>query len=636
MDQPIVRKAGKKDFLWDKKAFGGKGAWYEVHKKGGFGRLASRKEKEVLGNPNTPIENKEAEKPQDKTQTEGGMSRNKGRAIRNTGLKDLFRENLLEGHGFGAITKTLSESFEAKMMGFQEAFDPLSIARRFTGPLGATILGLATGRSDNDLEYFTGRRRTKSKIKAVSNPATTGKKVGALDTATYTSVSENQQRRFRKGDGTGDLMARLLNLMKKYHEEDIKQHELDRDEEKARKKERTEWNKEVIKSAGGKTATPVGVGGAGGEGDSSSVVGDIIEGVAAYQGGKFALKRMLKTKIGRNLVKSVLRANRSVGKGIGKLGKFLTGSAGEKVATEVASKSATTVTKIAEKPGFLMTAEEKIAQRAAAKGLGKVAGKEAAESVGKAASKVADKTLIKKAVTKALGAAGKSIVKKIPLIGLGAGLWFAADRAMAGDFKGAAAEATSGALGTIPGVGTAGSVAIDVALMARDIYKETYGVFPEDDDPRASSARLQDISDSIKEITGTETATKVESTPIAPPKTASATTTPSPTPTAGSTSPASSAGAGRGFVSPPTVGSMTATPAGSSPSAVSSRVQAAIAENQNEKTTTGSLKPIVVDNSKSINRTAKSDDTVSYGDNFNVREVDPTLRWIIETNIRRV
>jgi len=633
MDQPIVRKAGKKDFLWDKKAFGGKGAWYEVHKKGGFGRLASRKEKEVLGNPNTPIENKEAEKPQDKTQTEGGMSRNKGRAIRNTGLKDLFRENLLEGHGFGAITKTLSESFEAKMMGFQEAFDPLSIARRFTGPLGATILGLATGRSDKDLEYFTGRRRTKPKAKAVSNPSTTGKKVGALDTATYTSVPENQQRRFRKGDGTADLMARLLNLMKKYHEEDIKQHELDRDEEKARKKERADWNKEVIKAVGGKTATPVGVGAGD---DSSSLVGNIIEGIAIQQGGKFALKRMLKTKVGRNLVKSVLRANRSVGKGIGKLGKFLTGPAGEKVAEEVASKSATTVTKIAEKPGFLMSAEEKIAQRAASKGLGKVAGKEASETVAKAATKVADKTLIKKAVTKALGAAGKSIVKKIPLIGLGAGLWFAADRAMAGDFKGAAAEATSGALGTIPGVGTAGSVAIDVALMARDIYKETYGVSPEDDDPRASKARLQDISDSIKEFAGTQTATKVENAPNAPPEPATATTTPSPTPSTGSSSPASSAGAGRGFVSPPSLGSVSATPAGPTPSAVSQRVQAAIAENQNEKTTTGLMKPIVVDNSKSINKTSKVDDTVSYGDDFNVREVDPTLRWIIETNIRRV
>ena len=635
MDQPIVRKAGKKEFLWDKKAFGGKGAWYEVHKKGGFGRLASRKEKEVLGNPNTPIENKEAEKPQDKTQTEGGMSRNKGRAIRNTGLKDLFRENLLEGHGFGAITKTLSESFEAKMMGFQEAFDPLSIARRFTGPLGATILGLATGRSDKDLEYFTGRRRTKPKAKAVSNPATTGKKVGALDTATYTSVPENQQRRFRKGDGTADLMARLLNLMEKYHEEDIKQHELDRDEEKARKKERADWNKEVIKAVGGKTATPVGVGAGD---DSSSLVGNIIEGIAIQQGGKFALRRMLKTKVGRNLVKSVLRANRSVGKGIGKLGKFLTGPAGEKVAEEVASKSATTVTKIAEKPGFLMSAEEKIAQRAASKGLGKVAGKEASETVAKTAAKVADKSLIKKAVTKALGSAGRVILKKVPLIGLGAGLWFAADRAMAGDFKGAAAEAASGAVGTIPGVGTASSVAIDIALMARDIYKDTYGVFPEEDDPRASKARLEDISDSIKEFAGTQTATKVEDKPSAPPQPAAASNTPSPTPSTGSSLPASSAGAGRGSVTPPTVSSMpaSASAAPPTPSPVTSRVQAAIAENQNEKTTTGSMKPVVVDNSKKINKTSMAEESVNYGDNFNVREVDPTLRWIIETNIRRV
>ena len=66
-------------------------------------------------------------------------------------------------------------------------------------------------------------------------------------------------------------------------------------------------------------------------------------------------------------------------------------------------------------------------------------------------------------------ALGKGLLKKIPLIGLGAGLLFAAERAVAGDLTGAALEAASGAAGTIPGFGTAASVGIDAALAGRDM-----------------------------------------------------------------------------------------------------------------------------------------------------------------------
>lgn len=66
-------------------------------------------------------------------------------------------------------------------------------------------------------------------------------------------------------------------------------------------------------------------------------------------------------------------------------------------------------------------------------------------------------------------ALGKGLLKKIPLIGLGAGLLFAAERAMAGDLTGAALEAASGAASTVPGFGTAASVGIDAALAGRDM-----------------------------------------------------------------------------------------------------------------------------------------------------------------------
>jgi len=96
--------------------------------------------------------------------------------------------------------------------------------------------------------------------------------------------------------------------------------------------------------------------------------------------------------------------------------------------------------------------------------VGKLVGRSAPKVVGAAAkkgvAKVAGKTLL------------KSAVKKIPLVGLvvGAGLGIA--RMVRGDFAGAAMEVASGAASTIPGVGTAGSLAIDAGIAARDLSKE--------------------------------------------------------------------------------------------------------------------------------------------------------------------
>ena len=70
-----------------------------------------------------------------------------------------------------------------------------------------------------------------------------------------------------------------------------------------------------------------------------------------------------------------------------------------------------------------------------------------------------------KAVAKGVG---KSLLKKIPVIGAVAGLAYGASRAMSGDFAGAGMEVASGLAGTIPGVGTAASVGIDAALAAKD------------------------------------------------------------------------------------------------------------------------------------------------------------------------
>jgi len=99
----------------------------------------------------------------------------------------------------------------------------------------------------------------------------------------------------------------------------------------------------------------------------------------------------------------------------------------------------------------------------------KLGGKETAKNVGKQVAKTTGKNVAKTVGKTATKAVGKSLLKKIPLIGALAGVGFAISRAAKGDYAGAALELASGAASTIPGLGTAASVAIDAGLAARDI-----------------------------------------------------------------------------------------------------------------------------------------------------------------------
>lgn len=92
-------------------------------------------------------------------------------------------------------------------------------------------------------------------------------------------------------------------------------------------------------------------------------------------------------------------------------------------------------------------------------------GKNSSKIATKETAKIGEKTLLK--------TGGKSLLKKIPILGTLAGLGFAGQRAMGGDFKGAGLEALSGLVSNIPVVGTMASVGIDGYLAKRDYDKET-------------------------------------------------------------------------------------------------------------------------------------------------------------------
>jgi hypothetical protein len=96
------------------------------------------------------------------------------------------------------------------------------------------------------------------------------------------------------------------------------------------------------------------------------------------------------------------------------------------------------------------------------------------------------------------------VLRKIPLAGLLAGIWFSGERVRQGDWIGAGLELTSGVAGTLGGVtfgaGTAASVAIDIGLLTRDIYKILYDKFPEDEtDAAIRDANIVAIGTSVTE-----------------------------------------------------------------------------------------------------------------------------------------
>ena len=154
-------------------------------------------------------------------------------------------------------------------------------------------------------------------------------------------------------------------------------------------------------------------------------------------------------------------------------GKLATKAAGKVVAkegTEIAAKEGgKLITSAVGKEGAEIAAKE--GTEVAAKAGGKAGGKLVAEE----GAKVGGKALAKEGAKIGGKALGKSLLKKIPLIGAVAGLGFGAQRALHGDWLGAAGEVASGAASTIPGLGTAASVGIDAALAGRDIYKASKG-----------------------------------------------------------------------------------------------------------------------------------------------------------------
>lgn len=179
------------------------------------------------------------------------MSYQRSRAIRTTGLGDLIVDRTMQGRGLGSsIASSIKDKTIASVKGVTEKFDPLNIATAFGGSLGGYAFGRLTGRSREDISYFTGRGGRGSFIDSRKNK-----------NPLVTKVASGENRPTKKGDGLADIMARIFNLVKAHSQEVKKRQELTANFEEEKEDERELRHKELIQAIsniGGGTATAVG------------------------------------------------------------------------------------------------------------------------------------------------------------------------------------------------------------------------------------------------------------------------------------------------------------------------------------------------------------------------------------------
>jgi len=254
---PITKRLKDEIFVWDPTAFQSKGYWYILGKTGAYGRPASSAEKIKLGSPSkaetSPVSPKVAfmDSPQ---LSQGGGRRRYRKRVKLAGQQDfrtgplkeiIFQKWFNEGTPISeAIKQALSEKFKAKVATIKDKFDPLNMITKLVGDKAGAIIGRKMGRSEEDISRFTGYGDTTgardSKLKALKG----GKGIPDLERATYSSISEGQQKRMNKGSGLADVLARTYNILKKSYDEENKKSKGGSELNDQKNK----WNKELVEA----------------------------------------------------------------------------------------------------------------------------------------------------------------------------------------------------------------------------------------------------------------------------------------------------------------------------------------------------------------------------------------------------
>ena len=138
--------------------------------------------------------------------------------------------------------RPVSQKLQRRVLGLQSKFDPRKIGNMMAGSLGASST------------YKLSGEKSKQQKVSVNTLSNTGNRVGKLDTAEHTSISEDQTQRMKKGDGIADVIAKIVNFYKKSHEEMVLQKELTRDfeeeEHEKEKRKHAKFVKQIKKTKG--------------------------------------------------------------------------------------------------------------------------------------------------------------------------------------------------------------------------------------------------------------------------------------------------------------------------------------------------------------------------------------------------
>lgn len=342
------------------------------------------------------------------------------RRIRGQSLSDLFAEQLIGGSDFiPGFKKSIGLKTQARIKGIKEKFDPLNIAKVLTGGsrIGPAILGKLLGRDKKDIEYFAGRARpVGDKVKNMSGMS-----------------------RGPKGDKIAGIKAglsKILNFLEKSRTTDIKMIEKQDDFREVKELEDKRRHNDLIKAL-------------------NSLIGKT--GPNKIDGGGRSLMDFfgdLKDKLKQRA------ADKATTVAEKKAAEVAVREAEKKAAEEAVKGGVTTVAK-----DVAITKTEQAVATSAVETATKVAAKDVGENVIK--SKARD--IIGKSLTR-LG------TSKVPLVGLAFAVPDVWGRILEGDYTGATISASSAAAGTVPGLGTAGSAALDVVGITRDVYNAVYGL----------------------------------------------------------------------------------------------------------------------------------------------------------------
>jgi hypothetical protein len=132
--------------------------------------------------------------------------------IRKKGFANLMTDKLASGQGvISSFRGALSDRSKAKSLAMKEKFDPMNIAKFLTGGsnLAPAIVGRLTGRSKEDIGYFTGKRQYQ-----------------------YTPRQSSYWQRWNNPNMSGgskkatEVLEKIVSFMEKSNEEDIKEQEI--------------------------------------------------------------------------------------------------------------------------------------------------------------------------------------------------------------------------------------------------------------------------------------------------------------------------------------------------------------------------------------------------------------------------